>query len=1081
MELRLLGPVEALLDGRAVPIRRRQERRLLALLAMRPGQFHSADRLIDLLWESRPPARARAGLQAMISHLRATLDLGGSTEPALVARPNSYALEIATERVDLHRFAALVAGSHDSTDPEQRIAVLSTALGLWRGAALADVFDDAQRMRLFPELDEARLAAREALLEARFAAGQHREMLTPLRELISEHPTRERPVELLMLALAETGRRTDAVAAYAALADRLAADLGVPPGEQITATYRKLGQATAPPDTGPAPGLAGGPAQLPPPPAHFVGRGVETRELDRLLAAAAPPVLVLSAVVGTAGVGKTATAVRWAHRIRDRFPDGQLFVNLRGYSAGRPMRPAEALGALLRGLGVAAARVPADPDEASALYRTVVADRRLLIVLDNALDADQVRPLLPGSARSLVLVTSRDRLTGLVAQHDAHRLTIGLLPEPDAIELLTVLLGDDPRAAERDAVRDLVQECGRLPLAIRIAAALLLDEAELAVSAYVAQLRRRTIAALAIDDDPGVAVQSAFDLSYTRLPADAQRMFRLLGTVPGVALPVEAVAWLAQTSTEAARRTLARLSSAHLVDLDGDRVVLHDLLRRYAAQHSERQGGQREARDVLARLFAWYLVRAQAAGDLLAPGRVRLELPAGLAAEPAGFPDRDAALAWLEAEESNMVALIRTGADGASRADAALLADQLRTYLWVTRNSLHWLLVAQAALHAAGGTTDPALRAAAHMSLGNVHHLTGNHLVAIAHQRRAGQLFRRARHVAGEAAAAGSLGAVFGDLGQLATAAACFEHALRLNRRIGHRYGIAVMSSNLGTVYAMAGRLRLAVERFDAAITIHREDGAQPNEAVILTNLGLARISLGEYPAALADLRAAVRTARAVGMASIEANALTGIGQLHTRLGATAAARSAFATAQRLAERTGDRLCQASIDIAEGWLLLHSGDPVGAAASQARAAEWARSARMTATEAEALVGLAWAVADREPRLARSSVERAITLARQAGAAVVECDAMVALAEVARRQGEHAQAARYAGEAAHRARAVEAPLIRARALITLGHLEPSSGAWREALGLLEALGAPEAAEVRDLLGPQGERAVGVAAG
>ncbi|MGC4756042.1 BTAD domain-containing putative transcriptional regulator [Micromonospora trifolii] len=1081
MEVRLLGPVEALLDGHVVPIRRRQERRLLAILAMRPGQFHSAERLIDLLWESRPPAQARAGLQAMVSHLRSTLELGRSVEPALLARPNSYALEIAPECVDVHRFTAMVSGSRGVADAGQRIALLTTALGLWRGAALADVFDDVQRVRLFPDLDEARLSAREALLDARLAACQHREMLTALHELISEDPTRERPVELLMLALGGLSRRNEAIAAYTALADRLAADLGVAPGEQIQATYRALLHAPAPEAV--APTTSGNePAQLPLPPGHFVGRGAESRQLDELLArAAGPQVLVLSAVVGTAGVGKTATAIRWAHSVRARFPDGQLFLNLRGYSAGRPLRSAEALGALLRGLGVSAARIPVEPAEAAALYRTVVADRRLLIVLDNALDAEQVRPLLPGSAHSLVLVTSRDRLTGLVAQEDAHRLTIGLLPESDAIELLTVLLGDGPRAAERDAIRELAQVCGRLPLAIRIAAALLRDEPDLAVSAYVRQLRQRTIAALAIDDDPSVAVQTAFDLSYTRLSGDAQRMFRILGTVPGLALPVDAVAHLAQTTTDAAHRTLERLASAHLLECDDDRVVLHDLLRLYAGQHSARHPGRSEAHGALSRLFAWYLVRAQAAGDLLAPGRIRLELPTGLAVEAAGFADRAAALAWLEAEESNMVALIRASADGALRATAALLADQLRTYFWVTRNSLNWLLVAQAALHASGGRTHLALRASAHLSLGNVYHLTGNHLVAIAHQRRAAHLFRKAGHVQGQAAAAGSLGAVFGDLGQLATAAACFEHALRSNERIQHRYGIAVMSSNLGTIYAMSGRLRLAVDRLTSAIAIHREDGARPNEAVILNNLGLLHINRGDYPAALAELRAAVLTAREIDMASIEANSLAGIGQIHTLRGEVAEAKAALAAARGLADRADDHLCKASIDIAEGSLLRLTGDPTRAAATHTRAAEWARSARLPATEAEALVGLAAVVAERTPLLASSSLERAVTLARQAGATVIEIDALAALADIARRRGDDAEAARYSGEAAHRAGVVGAPLVRARALITLGHVEGSSRAWQEALDILDALGSVEAGAVRALLDRHDGRTVGATAG
>jgi DNA-binding SARP family transcriptional activator/tetratricopeptide (TPR) repeat protein len=1050
VDLRLLGPIEATLDGRVVPVRRRLERRLLGVLAVRPGHYHSVERLIDLLWPVSPPARARASLQAMVSHLRADLRLAGPEEPVLVTLRGGYTLRIDAADVDVHRFRELLREARER--PLERAGLLADAVAMWRGPAMADVFDDSERARYFPELDEAWPAAREELAATRPAA---EELVGELRDLCAEYPLRERPVELLIAALAELGRSGEALTVYAALAERLAAELGTPPGERLSRLREEIQSAGA--ARAPRPGAV--PAQLPSPPVAFVGRGRELGELDRLLAGGAPPVLVISAVVGTAGVGKTATTLRWAHRVRDQFPDGQLFLDLRGYSPGRPMRPAQALASLLHALGVPAAGVPADPEQAAGLYRTVLAGRRLLIVLDNAGDADQVRPLLPGTSGSLVIVTSRDRLSGLVARDSAHRITLDLLAEAESVRLLTMLLDADRVAADPVAVADLARACGHLPLALRIAAALVLDEPGTEVAEHVRRLLEGRVQALAISDDPAAAVQAAFDMSYARLPDDARRLFRLLGSVPSATLPVAALPELADRPQTIATRALDRLAAAHLAEVIGDRVAVHDLLREYAG----RLGVPAETTAARRRLFRWYLVRAQEAVDLMAPSRVRL--PVAPESEAAGwFADADAAVAWLEREEPAMVALVRSSVE----APAALLADQLRSYFWVTRNSLNWFATARAGLLAADAVGDPELRGASHLSLGNAYHMTGDHLAAIAHLRRAGALLHRAGHPEYQAAAAGSLGAVYGDLGRPATAAACFEGALRLNRRIGRAQGIAVMLSNLAIVYAMGGQFRLAAERCAAALEIFRELGARPNEAVVLTNLGQVWTHLGDYQGGLQALDAAIGIAGELGMASIEANARAAVGVIHVRTGRVADAQGALAAALDMAESSGDHHCVATVRMALGALHLLRGRRGEAKASYARAADWARTAQLPVTEAEALAGIALAVSADDARLARSSAERAVTLARQAGAAAMAAEATAALAEALRRQGDLAASARAATAALVAAGELSMPLLTVRALITLGHVDGSRASWVRAEPAARELGAPEAEVIAALL-------------
>jgi hypothetical protein len=385
----------------------------------------------------------------------------------------------------------------------------------------------------------------------------------------------------------------------------------------------------------------------------FTGRRRQLEALDGLLESGADTTaVVISAIAGTAGVGKTGLAVHWAHRVRDRFPDGQLYVNLRGYAPTPPASPLEALAGVLRALGVAAEQVPVETEQAAGLYRTLLADKRMLVLLDNARDPDQVRPLLPGGPGSLVVVTSRHRLSGLVVKEGACRLTLDVLTPEEANQLLARLLGETRVHAEPAAAAELARACAHLPLALRIAAATLADRPQLSIAGYVAELGQGDrLGALAVDGDEQAAVRAAFDLSYAALAPGARRLFRLLGLVPGPEVTADAAAALTGTLPERAARLLDRLAAAHLIDQDtAGRFAFHDLLRLYAAERARHEDTGEERKAATRRLLDWYLHTVDAAARMLYPDKLRLPLPLAEAPRPATpFADHRGALAWCEA------------------------------------------------------------------------------------------------------------------------------------------------------------------------------------------------------------------------------------------------------------------------------------------------------------------------------------------------------------------------------------------------------------------------------------------------
>jgi tetratricopeptide (TPR) repeat protein len=685
------------------------------------------------------------------------------------------------------------------------------------------------------------------------------------------------------------------------------------------------------PDQGERPGArpthgAPVPRQLPADTLAFTGRDDALLQLARLLepdrgAGEPGPVTAapLAVVTGCAGVGKTALVVHWAQRVRARFPDGQLFADLRGYSPGAPVRPAEALGRFLRALGVAPGEIPADPDAAAGLYRSVLADRRVLVVLDNAADAEQVRPLVPGHPDSLVVVTSRDRLSGLVARDGARRIVLDVLAPRDAERLLTHLIGADRVAGEVDALAVLARICSYLPLALRVAAADISDHPRQRIVEHVARIGERGgVTALDIAD-PQAAVEAAFDLSYRRLSAETRRVFRLLGLVPGTDVGVAVAAALAGVTLPEGQRQLDRLAAAHLVveHLPG-RYTWHDLFREYAVARAreEPEAGREAARR---RMHGWYLRQVDAAARVMYPQRVRLSVPVA-EADAAGpdtagpddgldpaFPGYPEALAWLDTERQNLGAVIRVASREAPEV-AWLLADSLRGYFWIRMSVLEWENAARSALHAARTVGDVRAEAAALLGLGDIHHRQDDFDRAVECYQGTLALAERAGWVEGQAAALGNLGSVYRDHGLVAESVDVLGRSLGLYREIGSGYGEAVTLDCIGRSQRHLGRFSEAEGSFRRALELYQEAGSTHGEALVLHDLGELAHSLGRLTEARAHLVRGLDLARRIEDRGVEADVLCRLAAVRRDEGGSGEAVELAERAEALFRRVGDRI-----------------------------------------------------------------------------------------------------------------------------------------------------------------------------
>lgn len=934
VKFRLLGPLSVCAGSTPVLVSAKQQRVLLAALLLNAPRVVSVERLAELVWDGRPPARYRGALHSAVQRLRATLGFGNGE--LIRTMPPGYAIEVGEDDLDVFRFEALAdRGRTAAADGDWTRAadLLRQALALWRGDALADIAAGTLRHRYGDALSEQRLQALTVRIEADLRLGRHEALIGELTRLIAEHGLWERFYSQLMLALYRAGRVSDALAVYQSLRRTLADELGTDPTPEVQTLHRQILQSERlDPDRDSAEepsGFLGSatplvPAQLPAGPRHFVGRARELKALDALLGRrVGPGTVTIAAVDGSAGVGKTAFALHWAHQAASRFPDGQLYVNLRGFDpTGQPLHPSDALRTFFAALDLPPARIPETLEAQAGLYRSLLAGKRMLVVLDNARDAEQARPLLPASPGCLVLVTSRRRLTGLIAADGAHPLTLDLLSPDEARDLLAGQLGSEPVERDPDAAAALVEACARLPLALTIAAAYSACNPRKPLTAITRQLREAGLNTFSTGDT-ATDIRTVFSWSYAALPAGAQRTFRSLGLHPGPDITLPAAAALTDTDPATVAGHLEHLAQAQLLaeELPG-RYAFHDLLRAYATEQARARDNPTDSHAALRRIFDFYLCTAREAQAMLRPSIDCLVPPSPPRpeAESERFTDTQQAWDWFEAEHKVLLGVVtmcaRTGFD----VHAWQVAWTLVTF-FERRGHWHDLVAVQrTALETAQRCGDLTGQAYAHHMFGRVCARRGDHQQADDHFTTSVEYFRQLGEVVGQGLGHHALAQVCGREGRDRQALMHAEKALELFRSAGQETGEAQARSAVGWYRS---RLGDPPARYDCEWAVRRlaELGHQPGEAEAWGRLGAVHDDAGQYPDALRCYRRAVGLFRQLRDRYREAATLVSLGDAHQATGDRPAARESWRAALSLldglghpkADRVRERLCPVAV------------------------------------------------------------------------------------------------------------------------------------------------------------------------
>jgi tetratricopeptide (TPR) repeat protein len=940
MEFCLLGPLQVRRHGLVVTVPRGNQRVILATLLLNAGKVVRLDELGESLWGPDVPPSGPAAVQNYVMRLRKALgDAGGDR---IITQPPGYLIRLDADELDVSRFEVLLCAARDAARNgswDQAVTQVGEALELWRGDPLTDVKSELLALREVPRLTEMRLQAIEMRIDADLHRGRYAEVIVELRRQLATHPLREHLHAEIMLALYRDGRLAEALTAYQHVRQVLVEELGTEPGADLQELHQRIlsrdpflaAPQTAPPTTGRAAPAV--PHELPAGVRHFTGRADELHALTGMLNRAGeetPGAVVISAIGGTAGVGKTALALHWAHQAAERFPDGQLYVNLRGYDPDQPMSAADALAGFLRSLGMPGQDIPAEQAERAARYRSLLSGKRMLIVLDNAGSAEQVRPLLPGTPRCAVVVTSRDALVGLVAQDGAARLDLDLLPLQDAVSLLRALIGDRA-GADFSATTALAQLCCRLPLALRVAAELTATRPATPLADLVDELasRQRLLDLLNSAGDPRTAVRTVFSWSYRHLDPEAARAFRLAGPHPGADLDPYAAAALTSTTLERARRLLDALARAYLIQPAGPgRYGMHDLLRAYARELATAHDGEGKQRAALTRLFDHYLQTAAAAMDILYPAerhrRPRIDPPETPAAPLA---DPTAARSWLDSERATLVAVTVHTAEHGWPEQATQLAATLFRYLDAGGHSPEAITIHSHARAAASHVGDRAAEATALIGLGVVHFRQGDYEQATGHLDQALVLFRQTGDRTGQAWALNNLGNVYYQQGRYQQAAQLWWQAVNIYREIGDRLGEAKSLANLGVVRQHQGLYRQAISHLQHALTLERELDDVTGQAYALDNLGTVYLRQGRCQEASGSLQQALILFRHTGNRTGEAEALINLGALYLAQRHLPQSASHLQEALALSRETGDRSDQAEALNGLGEVQLATGEP----------------------------------------------------------------------------------------------------------------------------------------------------------
>ncbi|MFD8917184.1 BTAD domain-containing putative transcriptional regulator [Streptomyces sp. NPDC059569] len=1089
IRFQLLGSVEATVDGRAVALTGRQ-RALLAILALSANHVVSVDRIADWLWGENLPVSAIPRVRALVAEVRRALGSGGPER--VITRNPGYLLSSGPGELDIDEFESLVAEARRAARAgrhQEAIALYDKAVTLWRGDPFPDLTGPAAETERH-RFEEIRTGAVEGRVDANLALGLDHAAVADLTRLIREQPLRETPRGLLMLALYRSGRLPEALGVYREFRTRLVRDVGVEPTAELRRLHQRL-LAGDPPtqETGarttvdhtsgvpPAEGVTSAPAPVPgaasrrnvphqlPASGRFVGRAAQLRRLDAFRIDAERVVLV----VGPAGVGKTSLATHWAHGAAEFFPDGQLFLDMRGFDTSEPMALSEALPLLLQGLGQGARDIPVPVDAQIALYRSLLASRRILLVLDDVADPTQVRKLLPPNPESLAVITSRDRLGSLVALDGARRLTLDVLEKEDALGLIAHGIGDDRLRGEPEAAAQLVELCDRLPLALCVAMSWLADHEHRRIGQYVSELADQgRLVKLRVEGDESAAVGAALDLSYAALRAPARRVFRFLGLVPSVSVSAAVGAALTGAEVAETEDLLRVVARVHLVEeMRGNRFLCHDLVREYAAERgrAEDTGGEREA--AVQRLMDYYLACVVNAAKVygLQPPNLPHEPTRRLNVSPADFRDPAEAGAWFEEEWGNIAIAVSHAAEHGPRRYCWLLVEAMQDLLHHSRTYAEWLRVAGIALAAAVREGDLLGQAAMHHSLGLARWRMADLGTAFTESERGLALARRAGWRRGEAMALQLSGVVLKQLGEPHRALPYYRKAIVINGELGYRRGEAGGLNNMASAYLRLARLDRAEECLLASRPLADESGDRNLQALTLVNLGLVWQQQARFPDAVLVLDEALAVSHAAHLQYAAAVTYETFGWVHSDAGHYAQAKDAFDTALRLAQQVENRNCQIASLTGMAGIELKNGR-MDSALEQLNSAR--EIAEHTGTE---LVGVLWTSANALLRLGRydeayGETRRALALAAD-GSRLDLPRLYNLLAAVQLEAGDGEQCFETCEKALKFARRSGQRLERARILITLGRAHHQTGneraarnTWRRAHGVFTALDTPE---------------------
>ncbi len=954
----VLGPLWVVRDGQVVQLNAPKLRVLLAALLLRANLPVPVETLADWLWGEDHSSAARKSTQMYVLRLRRVL----GDEVVIETHPHSYLLRVRPDQLDLLRFRRLTreAGSGGAAD-ERRL--LAEALACWRGPPLEDVECELMRRDEIPQLEEERLRVQERFFEVSLQLGGHRDVLGELVRLTEQHPWQESFWAHLLVALHGTGRRAEALETYQKLRRRFVDELGVEPGAQVRQAHRSILDDEGSGSGAPEPAVW----QLPGDVARFVGRKAAIGELSRMTSARRD--IVIS---GPPGVGKTTLAVHVAHLWAAEFPDGQLYVNLQGFAADPPLSPAAALSRFLRALGVARDHVPDAVEEQAAVFRSRLAGRRMLLVLDNAVSAEQVRPLLPGQPGCLVLITSRSDLRGLAVSPGAAHLPLDVLTEDESRAVLTDLVGVARAEAESEAVGELARTCAHLPLALRIAGANLAADPLRGVAEHTAELiARGRLRGLAVDGDERSAVRAAFDQSYLRLAEADRGLFRLLGLAPGPDIGVAAAAALVEVPVAEARRALGRITAANLlVRTAADRCAFHDLIREYAAD----QPRDDDADEALSRLMDFYVHTAT------------------VLAEPE-------ALRWLDEEKDTLLAAMTWSATRpAAHHHAWRLVTILHGYLRTRGHAREAIADCEQALRAAAATGDGRARMSLLDLLGHLTHNLGEFDRAIGYHEQMLAAARDLGDLDAEAEALRNVGSHLKQQGRPQQALRYYRRSLTVSRQAGNTTAEIMALNFIGVATAFAGEPAAAVPWHEQSLGVAERDGNREAVHRALNGRGIARWALGELDDSLTDHTQVLAYCREAGRVFGEMSSLACLAESHLDAGELERALALGNEALALALRHGDRRVEANLTRIIATVHTGRGEYATAVESHENALRLAREIGFGYGEAAALIGLAAARRNLgDARTALTHSEQALALTRESGALLLEPDALTEIA------------------------------------------------------------------------------------